>query len=277
MQVSVITPAFNAVDHIRACIDSVRAQGDAVLEHIIADGGSRDGTVELVESAARADPRIRLLPGPDQGQSDALNKGSAAATGGVIGILNADDTYEPGAVREALAFLAARARPTFVAGNCLIHRPDDLLRNRPSDLRLEALLLDWDYAQFPANPAAYFYHRQVHDIVGGYAVAEHYAMDIDFILKCARQVDMAYVDRLWGHFYLAPGCKTYDDTQGDERRKAVIARHVATLPPHQRRKMARIKRRIDAVRLARRVLKRSSLLRRAHARATEHDSGFAST
>jgi len=231
MRLSVITPTLNSARFIRACVDNVAAQGSCVLEHIVVDGGSTDGTLPLVEELRRSPPRLRLLPGPDRGQSDAMNKGSAAALGEAIGVLNVDDAYEPHACAEALQQLQSMKRPGMVVGDCRVVGEHGELRfwNRPTNLRLEALLLGWSYAQFPCNPSAYFYHRAVHELVGGYDVDDHYAMDFDFILNCARQVQMRYVPRHWGNFRLAPGCKTFDDDRGRERVAALIERHRARL------------------------------------------------
>ena len=89
--ITVITPCLNAAGTIEVALESVRAQGYEPLEHIVVDGGSTDGTVELLRRAEN----IRWISEPDRGLAHALNKGIAMATGDVIGELNADDVYEP--------------------------------------------------------------------------------------------------------------------------------------------------------------------------------------
>ena len=84
---------MNAARYLAEAIASVRQQATADVEHIVVDGGSTDGTLELLECY----PHLKVIHGPDQGIYDALNKGLAVASGAIIGILNADDRYAPGA------------------------------------------------------------------------------------------------------------------------------------------------------------------------------------
>lgn len=91
MKFSVITVCWNAAETIGDTLASVAAQIGPEVEHIIIDGGSTDGTLEIVERFAR--PGLRVLSGPDKGIYDAMNKGLALATGDAIGFLNADDFY----------------------------------------------------------------------------------------------------------------------------------------------------------------------------------------
>lgn len=92
-RISVITPCMNAVRHLPEAIASVQRQPRADVEHIIVDGGSTDGTLQLLAQH----PHLQVIQGPDRGIYDALNKGLAAASGAIVGILNADDRYARGA------------------------------------------------------------------------------------------------------------------------------------------------------------------------------------
>jgi len=94
---------FNRHDMLVEALESVARQDWADIEHIIVDGGSTDGTLDLIASR----PDLLLIPGPDQGVYDALNKGIMAATGDVVCFLNSDDTFEPGAFTAAAASFAA--------------------------------------------------------------------------------------------------------------------------------------------------------------------------
>jgi glycosyltransferase involved in cell wall biosynthesis len=106
MKLSVITPSLNQARYIGECLDSVRRAGEHAgpyeVEHIVIDGGSTDGTVDLL--ATRSD--IRWISEKDTGQSNAINKGLAMAKGDILAYLCADDLYEPDAVHTVMeAFL----------------------------------------------------------------------------------------------------------------------------------------------------------------------------
>lgn len=220
MQVSIITPVLNAERHIVSCIENVRLQNNGNIEHIIVDGGSSDRTVAIVEDIARSYSCLKLIRGPDKGQSDAMNKGIKSASAGIIGILNVDDKYETGTISRAFSILVNEKIPSLVIANCRVadEHGDTLFWNKPSDLRLKRLLLGGDVAPFPANPCAYFYHKSVHNIVGYYDTAEHYAMDVDFIFACSARVNVTYRDEYWGTYYQYPETKTVMDRPNSRNR-----------------------------------------------------------
>jgi glycosyltransferase involved in cell wall biosynthesis len=91
--ISVITPCLNSVAFIERCVENVAAQGCAEVEHIVMDGGSTDGTVEMLRTLAARHSHLRWVSEKDAGQSAAMNKGVAMAGGALVGFLNADDYY----------------------------------------------------------------------------------------------------------------------------------------------------------------------------------------
>ena len=107
---------MNAAATLPETLESVRSQGYPRLEHIVVDGGSTDGTVELLQSA----PDVRWISEPDSGRVDAANKGFRMATGDVVAWLNADDRYEPGALRAVGEALASNPAAAWATGYCRI-------------------------------------------------------------------------------------------------------------------------------------------------------------
>lgn len=102
--VSIVTPTFQMARFLGETIDSVLGQDYPHIDYIVMDGGSTDGTVDLLRRHAG---RLRYWSAPDGGQADAINKGFRHASGRVFAFLNADDTYLPGAVGKAVGSLAA--------------------------------------------------------------------------------------------------------------------------------------------------------------------------
>jgi glycosyltransferase involved in cell wall biosynthesis len=99
--VSIVTPSFNQARFLPYTLESVRQQDYPNIEHIVVDGGSTDGSVDILRQA----PRIRWVSEPDRGQVDAINKGFAMAKGDILAWLNSDDTFGPHTVSTAVAAL----------------------------------------------------------------------------------------------------------------------------------------------------------------------------
>jgi glycosyltransferase involved in cell wall biosynthesis len=98
-KISIVTPTYHSIATLRETIESVLAQDYTNWEHLIVDGGSTDGTIDLVQRY----PHLKWVSEKDQGHYHAMDKGSRKATGEVVAILNADDCYRPGALREVAA------------------------------------------------------------------------------------------------------------------------------------------------------------------------------
>jgi glycosyltransferase involved in cell wall biosynthesis len=113
MKLSIVTPSFNQGRFIERTLASVEVQDVGPVEHVVFDGGSRDETVVIL---SRYGDRIRWRSEPDNGQTHAVNKGLAATSGDVVGWLNSDDVYYPGAFRTVLAYFEAHPEVDAVYG-----------------------------------------------------------------------------------------------------------------------------------------------------------------
>lgn len=149
--VTIVTPSYNHGQFLPAAIESVLSQDYPAIEHIVVDGGSTDNTLAVLEQYK---DRLRYTSERDQGPSDAIHKGLSAARGEILGWLNSDDTFEPGAVRRAVEYLTAHPEVDVVYGDgWWIDEAGARIREYPS-LPFDARVLERDC--FICQPAAFF-------------------------------------------------------------------------------------------------------------------------
>jgi glycosyltransferase involved in cell wall biosynthesis len=239
IKLSILTPVFNGAAYIEKCLQNVGSQITDEIEHLILDGLSTDGTVEMVKAYAANHPHVRIISEKDKGQSDAMNKGIKLAKGSVIGFLNVDDYYEPGVLPRIIPLFEGKKEPAFICGNLNIWNADGSFRhfNKPDRLRLEELVSNC--FEWPYNPSAYFYHKSLHQLTGPYNKDNHYCMDYEFILESARLITLEHVDELWGNFFMAEGSKTQatNKKKADELffvGKAIRDRYISNFTPAQK-------------------------------------------
>ncbi len=235
VMLSIITPVLNGRHQIENCLRSVIHQDCPDIEHYIVDGGSTDGTIEVVQSYVQEHGHIRWITERDRGQSDAMNKGIAGAKGEYLGFLNVDDTYEPGVLNRVIDIFKTVPEPSLLVGNCNVWNEKGILVeiNRPSRLNYPGLLLGYAINPLPINSSAYFYHRTIHQITGGYNLDEDYVLDWDFLLRAVRVAHVHYFNQTWGNYYLLPGTKTYADIQSGMNRlrwEKLVHSHRRELP-----------------------------------------------
>ncbi|MCX6000590.1 MAG: glycosyltransferase family 2 protein, partial [Chloroflexi bacterium] len=134
--VSIITPSFNQASFIEETIRSVLLQNYPALDYLVIDGGSNDGTVEILR---RYEPWLRWVSEPDQGQTDAINKGLRLAKGSVLAYLNSDDTYLAGTIHAVVEHFQAHPEDGLVYGDCYAVNTDGIaygtIKGHPFNLR----------------------------------------------------------------------------------------------------------------------------------------------
>jgi GT2 family glycosyltransferase len=211
-RISIITPSFNQGRFIEATILSVLEQGYPDLEHIIIDGGSTDGTLAIL---ARY-PHLTVISEPDNGQAEAVNKGLRLASGEIIGWLNSDDTYCPGALADA-ALTIDPDRGVFMAmGRCAyIDETGELTgAEHPSAFVSHRRVVEiWKGYTLP-NPALFF-HRKVYEALGGLDETLYFALDYDLFCRYTSRFAITTVDRLWATYRLHQSAKTSEQGQGE--------------------------------------------------------------
>jgi glycosyltransferase involved in cell wall biosynthesis len=183
MKISVITASLNRKDFIGAAIESVLAQNYPDFEHWIIDGGSTDGTLELLKRY----PHLRVLSEPDRGVYDAWNKGIARASGAVLGFLNSDDQYAPGTFWLANDWLGRSSALVFTGGSEIYQRTTtgvDVQMHRYVDPRRYHLTIENVTLGFP-NINARFFRRAVFEIVGLFNANYKLSADREFLLRVA--------------------------------------------------------------------------------------------
>lgn len=181
MRISVITVVFNNVEHISGAIESVLSQSYPSIEHIIIDGGSKDGTLDELEKFQ--DQIGVLVSEPDDGIYDAMNKGVALATGDVIGILNSDDFYSDEYVLADIAkVFGQNPCVDMVVGNVDFVSPNNL--NNPVRFYSSYNFVPWKirFGFVPAHPAT-FIRRSTYEKVGHYKLNYKTAADFDYFVR----------------------------------------------------------------------------------------------
>ncbi len=212
IQLSIITPCYNAKKFIGGCIQNVIDQSVDKVEHIIMDAASQDGTQEIVQSYLNKYSHIRLFSEKDSGQSNAMNKGIQHAQAEWIGFLNVDDFYSKKTLGRILRYIQESKKPTLLLGDCqMLGDKDQIIGiNKPKALNLYKLIAGFEA---PYNPSSYFYTKKIHDIVGLYNEQDHYTMDLDFLLRAYPFLNIQYYQETWGNFRFIKGSKTFDDIQ----------------------------------------------------------------
>ena len=210
VKLTIITPVFNNVEYIEKCILNVLAQGYEWIEHLIIDGGSTDGTFQLIEQYAQKFTHIKWISEKDKGQSDAMNKGIKMAGGEYISFLNVDDYYTENALSQVRSILTKDASLSFIVGNCNVWQPNGelLYINKPHKLKTSHILSGYF---FPVNPSAYFYRKEIHQKIGGYNTDNHFNMDLEFLINASTVTTLKYYPMDWGNFRLLPNTKTVSD------------------------------------------------------------------
>ncbi len=240
--ISIVTPSYNQGPFLAETIESVISQeGDFSIDYIIIDGGSRDGSVEIIK---QYDTRLksgewsvncqgitfRWVSEEDTGQTNALMKGFSRATGSIFAWLNSDDTYLPGALQSAAAFFRVHPDIGLMYGEA---RYSDATGTTIGRYRTEAFDLEkLASANIICQPSAFF-RREAFKAVGGLDEALDFVMDYDLWIRIGRCFPCRYIPCLLATYRLHETSKTIDNAtlvKNAEESLAVTIKHFGWAP-----------------------------------------------
>jgi glycosyltransferase involved in cell wall biosynthesis len=202
----VVIPTLNQADTIEDTLLSLIHQNYANLEIIVADGGSSDATATVLNRYR--EQLNAVLPGPDTGQSNAINKGFARASGDIFFWLNSDDYLLPGALWRVAASFQADANLEFVVGaGDVISLDHHFLRHIPPLPMDEATMLNWKNDQWVMQQCC-FWTKELWQRVGGVDEQLHLLMDYDLWFRFSRRTSAAIINEKLAVMRYYPETKT---------------------------------------------------------------------
>lgn len=204
-KISVITPSYNQAGFIEETIKSVLVQNYPNLEYIIIDGGSTDGTVDIIEKYA--ENLFYYISEKDKGQADAINKGFKIATGDIICWLNSDDIFEPNAFKNVIEAFNNN-HSDFIYGDGWLFGQGIRLHNKYAKVKpgivTEHILKYCD----PLHQPSTFWTRAVLDEVGFLDENLHYVLDWEFFIRISQKFQLTYVPFPFSGYRIHQDCKT---------------------------------------------------------------------
>jgi glycosyltransferase involved in cell wall biosynthesis len=244
-RVSIVTPSYNQGQFIEETIRSVLLQGYPDLEYIIIDGGSTDGSVDIIR---KYEPWLTYwVSERDVGQADALRKGFAMATGSLLGWINSDDYFAPDALlRVATAWISQR--PAIVAGGVEHFRDGEFGGGHrlcfPRGISFASLLRPWHPPGVALQQPGMIFSAESYREIGGISKDFYIAMDYDlFVRLLERRDQVVYLDETVAFFREHGGSKTTGDVIFDPRNLVEDVRITARYLNHYSADERRLRRR----------------------------------
>lgn len=226
-RISVVMPSFNQAAFIEKSIRSIVDQNYPNLEFIIMDGGSTDGTLDIIE---RYRDRLSWLTSErDGGQTDALIKGFRRSTGDIQCWLCSDDLFEPYTFREVASVFARSPATEALYGDSWWIGPDDMPIRPKKEHGFSRFIWLYDHNYLP-QPST-FWRRRLYERVGGLDPAFQLAMDADLWIRFAAVTEIRHVPRVWSRMRNYPEQKNRRLRQRSDREDAAIRQRLGHKPP----------------------------------------------
>jgi glycosyltransferase involved in cell wall biosynthesis len=203
--VSIVTPSFNQADYLEETIRSVLEQDYSRIEYMIVDGGSTDGSVDIIKK--HAEKLAWWVSESDEGQTDAINKGFGRANGQILAWINSDDTYEPGAVSAAVEYLQEHPDVGMVYADCNFINENGQVIGKFGAAQTDYKRLRQGYVHIPQQTM--FFRAGLWDAVGPLNPSFYFAMDYDLWVRIAERSEIKYLSgQTWANFRIHTSGKT---------------------------------------------------------------------
>lgn len=225
--ISIVTPSFNQVSFIGEALASVRLQNYKEYEHLVIDGISTDGTVDLLRDQAMKEEQQRVfwISEADSGQSNALNKGFRRAKGEIIGWLNSDDRYHPGCFDHIVQAFHDNPDVDIVYGDYLMVDEIGNTIEIRREIEFNAFILRYHRILYIPTTATFF-RRLIFDECNWLDEKLQYAMDLEFFIRLSeRGYRFKHIPHLLADFRMQPESKTCSspDRQRIEHQQVIFA------------------------------------------------------
>lgn len=215
--VSIVTPSFNQAPYLEATIKSVLSQDYPRIEYLIVDGGSTDGSVEIIKKYSRAQAAVLggdeekvvdwWVSEKDKGQTDAINKGFARASGEILAWINSDDTYNPSAISSAVNYLREHPEVGMVYSDCNYIDEKGMVIGQFPAAQTDHRRLREGYVHIPQQTT--FFRAGLWQEAGPLDPSFYFAMDYDLWTRIASRTQLKYLPgQTWANFRLHTSGKT---------------------------------------------------------------------
>ena len=206
-KVSIVTPSLNQAQYIEENILSILSQGYPNIEHIIIDGGSTDGTIDILKKY----DHLIWVSEPDRGQTDAINKGLNISTGEIWAYLNSDDFYEKGAIHRAVNYIQNNPKVDMVYSNC--YRLEHGIKKRYLSVPFNYGYLLYLKHLIPQQTV--FIRKRVLNKVGSFDTDLFLTMDLEMWLRIGQDHTIRYVNDFFATFRIHDAAKSSNPEWGE--------------------------------------------------------------
>ncbi len=203
--VTIVTPSYNQAQFIEATIQSVLTQDYQPIEYIVMDGGSNDGTLDILR---KYEDRLTWVSERDKGQGDAINKGFRRANGAILGWLNSDDVFAAGAIRTVAEYFDQHPNASLVYGDAMAIT----LEGEPAGMRTHIRPCTFetlrDVGDFIVQPAT-FWRADLWKTIGELDTRWQYVLDYEYWIRAAQHYDLHYIPHLLAKERIYAAAKTF--------------------------------------------------------------------